>query len=360
MHTSVLKRSFWCYIIKLICVSAGVYLSFRFLLPLFLPFLLAYLVIYLLTPAMNYLNEHTRLPKRVADYGLLTLSIVIFFAVFSLLLWKIMEQFHLLFSNFPVYKQLLSELCQKHYLSACKCMDKFFFFFLGTTTAFLSKQLQGLGEKYHLLLSEKAGKTLLSCLGSSIQLFAFTGFFIISMFILVSEMKPLRETIRKSRHYPSFHLIYENMKKSGFTYLKTEFLILGLNWLLCSLGIFFLHNPYFFLLGAIIALLDALPVIGSGLVLIPWSIFSFLKNDYTAAVILLLTFLITLFVREILEAKLLGKGMGINPFLMLFSIYAGIRLFGACGILFGPLSIVLIQTLMAEEPAAGTESVSRS
>ncbi|MBR1740444.1 MAG: AI-2E family transporter, partial [Lachnospiraceae bacterium] len=48
------------------------------------------------------------------------------------------------------------------------------------------------------------------------------------------------------------------------------------------------------------------------------------------------------------EAKLLGKGMGINPFLMLLSIYVGIHLFGAAGILLGPLGTVLIQTFMSE------------
>lgn len=349
MHIDSFKNGFWFYIIKFFCVSTGVILGFRFLLPLFLPFLLAYLVVYLLNPVMAYVEEHLNFPKNISRYGVLILSIVGFFTLFSIILWKIMEQLHLFFSNFPAYKQTLSEICQKHFHSICQYTDHYFGLKFGTTTTFLSGQLQSLGTKYSQILSEKAGKTLLSCLGSSIQLFAFLGFFIVSMFILVNEMKPLREKFRKSKHYPTFHLIYENMKNSGFTYLKTELLILGLNWILCSFGIFLLHNPYFFLLGAIIALLDALPIIGSGLFLIPWSIFSFLKNDYTSALILLLTFLITLLIREFLEAKLLGKGMGINPFLMLFSIYAGIRLFGACGILLGPLGIVLIQTLMAED-----------
>ncbi len=350
MQSSVFKSSFWFYIIKFLCISTGIFLGFRFLLPLFLPFLLAYLVIYLLNPAIDYAGKHIRLPGRISGYAVVLLAICCFFAVFSFLLWKIIGQLHLLFTNFPVYKQLLSGFCQKHFLSICKCMDHYLGLDMGTTTSYLSGQLQGLSEKYHLLISEKAGKTLLSCLGSSIQFFAFAGFFIVSMFILVGEMKPLREALRKSRHYPSFHLIYENMKKSGLTYLKTELFIFCLNWILCSFCFFLLHNPYFFLLGAIIALFDALPVVGSGLFLIPWSIFSLLQKDYFAAILLFVTFLITLFVREILEAKLLGKGMGINPFLMLVSIYAGIRLFGPSGILLGPFGIVLIQTLMAEDP----------
>ena len=143
-----------------------------------------------------------------------------------------MGQLRLLFSNFPVYRQLLSEVCQKRFHTICKCMDQYLGLDMGTTTGFLSDQLGKLGEKYHLLLSEKAGKTLLSCLNSSIQLFAFTGFFVVAMFILIGEMKPLRDGLRKSRHYPSLHLIYERMKKSGFSYLKTELLILILNWVL--------------------------------------------------------------------------------------------------------------------------------
>ena len=348
MQITALKTTFWIYLLKLICVSVGVWLSFRFLLPLFLPFLLAYLSVYLLNPAINFATEHLHLPKRISGYGILILSIIGVLALFSLILWKIIGQLRLLFSNFPVYKQLLSEVCQKRFHIICKCMDQYLGLDMGTTTGFLSEQLQTLGEKYHLLLSEKAGKTFLSCLNSSIKIFAFTGFFIVAMFILVEEMKPLREGLRKNKHYPALHMIYERMKKSGFTYLKTELFILFLNWVLCSFGLFLLHNPYFFLIGAIIALFDALPIVGSGLFLIPWSIFSILQKDYFSAAVLFLTFLVTLFVREILEAKLLGKGMGINPFIMLLSIYAGIKLFGASGILLGPLGTVLIQTFMLE------------
>lgn len=344
----MLKTNFWLYIIKLFGVSIGVYCCFRFLLPLFLPFLLAYFMVYCLNPVMTYAKEHLRLPKNIVDYGILILAILCVLTVFSLILWKILDQLRLLFSNFPVYKQLLSKLCHDRLHTVCRCMDQYLGLDMGTTTAFLTEQFQALGKKYHLLFSEKAGKTLLSCLSSSIQFFAFTGFFVVAMFILVKEMKPLREGIRKSSHYPSLHLIYERMKKSGFTYLKTELLILVLNWILCSFGIFLLHNPYFFLIGAIIALFDALPIVGSGLFLIPWSIFYLLQSDYPAAIILLITFLTTLFIREILEAKLLGKGMGVNPFIMLLSIYVGIHLFGAAGIFLGPLGSVLIQTFMAE------------
>lgn len=344
----MLRTDFWIYMVKLILVSLGVYLSFRFLLPLTLPFLCAYLVIYLLTPFMDYVRSKNKLPYALTDYGIVVIALAALLSLFGLLFWKVAGQLRLLFSNFPVYRQLLSKLCYSRYHSFCKCMDKYFGFDMGTTTDFLKNQFDALGEKYHLMLSERAGKTLLNCLSSSIQCLAFFGFFLVALFILVKELRPLRESVRKSKHYPSFHLIYKRMKKSGFTYLKTECMILCLNWILCSFGIFLVHNPYFFLIGMVIAILDALPILGSGLFLIPWSIFSLLQGEYAAAAILFATFLVTLFVREILEAKLLGKGMGINPFIMLLSIYVGMQLFGAAGIILGPLGSVLIQTFTTE------------
>lgn len=344
----MLKTEFWLYLIKLGLISLGIYCLFRFLFPLFLPFLMAYLVIYLLTPIMERMETHLQLPKKVIRYSIVVLAFLGICAVVFILVWKIIEQIQLFLANAPMYQQSISKMCSEHFHAICQRMDDYFGLDCGTTTNFLLNYIQKTGTKYQSLLSEKAGKTLLSCLHSSFRFFAFTGFFVVALFILTNEFNALRKSIRHSKHYISLHFIWNRMRKSGVTYLKTECIILLLNWMFCSFSVFLLHNPYFFLIGAFIAFLDAFPVIGSGLILIPWSIVSLLQSDYFATVILLGTFLATLFIREILEAKLLGKGMGMNPFIMLLSIYVGIQLFGPSGILFGPLGSVLLQTFLSE------------
>lgn len=166
------------------------------------------------------------------------------------------------------------------------------------------------------------------------------------MIILVREMKPLHDMFRKSRYFTPVHFVLTNVKESGLTYLKTEGIILLLNGIVCSLAFFLIHNPYFLLLGVAIAVLDAFPVLGSGMFLLPWGFFLFLSKEYLNASILFTAYIITLLIREILEARLLGDGMHLNAFVMLAAIFIGIELFGIGGILLGPLSLVLIRSLL--------------
>lgn len=333
----------------LLLISVMVYLSFRFLLPLFFPFLLAYLTMRLLYPAMNFLHTRWRLPRILSHYGLLTLFFAGSITMITFLLWKILEQLRLFFTNFPIYRQILEQTCITQANTICQCVDRYLGLSMGTSKIFLQGQYQQILKNCNNFLSEESGKTVLSCLSSSLHYLMICGFFIVSLIILVKEMEPIGKFFRNSRFYLPLHAILSSVRKSGFIYLRTECLIILINWFVCSFAFFLIKNPYFFLLGMLIALLDALPVIGSGLFLIPWSIFEFLGQNYFSAAILITAYLISLFAREILEAKLLGKGMGLNPFFMLVAIYVGVELFGATGLFLGPIGAVLIRALATEE-----------
>jgi len=114
---------------------------------------------------------------------------------------------------------------------------------------------------------------------------------------------------------------------------------------LCTLGLVLIKNPYALLLGLAIALLDALPVLGSGMILLPWSIVLFFQKNYIPGAILLTVFVLCVILREFLEPKLLGKGIGIRPLYTLISMYLGIRIFGVAGFILGPIGLVIIKSL---------------
>ena len=329
----------------LLFLSLMVYLGFRFLLPLFFPFLLAYLTMRLLYPAMNFLHDRWNIPKFLSHYGLLLLFFTGSATAITFLIWKILGQLRLLFCNFPIYRQILEQTCLTQASAICRYIDQYLGLSMGTSQNFLYGQYQHVLQTCNSYITQESGKAVLSCLTSSLRIFMICGFFIVSMIILIKEMEPISSRLRSSRFYLPLHRILSRVQKSGFIYLRTEAIILIINWFVCSFAFFLIRNPYFFLLGFVIAVLDALPVIGSGLFLVPWSIFEFLGQDYYAAAILITAYLISLFTREILEAKLLGRGMGLNPFVTLAAIYVGVELFGATGLFLGPIGAVLIRAL---------------
>ncbi|MCI8769612.1 MAG: AI-2E family transporter [Lachnospiraceae bacterium] len=341
-HSSLLHQ-----FVRLLLVTAGVYLSFRYLLPLIFPFLLAYILIRMLYPIMIYLHKRLKLPRIVSHYGTLFGFFAAVTGILLTIFWKISTQLRLFFSNFPVYRQLLNAAFCKQTERFCHCIDYYLSLENGTVLAFMEEQISMFEQSGREMLTDKAGKTLVNCISGSFQFFAMLLILIISMLLLVKEIEPLHQTYRNSSFFAPIHSILVRLKESGLTYLKTEGIILLINWLACSLGLFLIHNPYFFLLGMGIAIFDAFPVLGSGFIFIPWALIDFFGRDYYSAAILITTYLITLFVREFLEAKLLGKGMGLNPFFMIAAIFIGIELFGVTGIFLGPLAIVLIQAILA-------------
>ena len=106
------------------------------------------------------------------------------------------------------------------------------------------------------------------------------------------------------------------------------------------LGVIGIRNGV--LWGILAGILDALPFIGTGIVLVPLGIQQLFDANYVGAVICLVLYVACIFIRELLEPKLIGKRIGVSPIAILLSLYAGIKLFGLWGIIGGPLGFVII------------------
>ncbi len=107
------------------------------------------------------------------------------------------------------------------------------------------------------------------------------------------------------------------------------------------LGFSIMRVQYALLLALVISVMDALPVIGSGLFLIPWSIFGFVTGDMFIGVGMLLLYGVTLVVRQLVEPRVVGAQLGVYPLATMMSMYAGFVFFGFFGMLAGPVTFLL-------------------
>jgi len=134
------------------------------------------------------------------------------------------------------------------------------------------------------------------------------------------------------------------------TYVKAQVIIMSIIGTLSALVLAVSGIWHGVLWGLLAGVLDALPFIGTGIVLVPLAIQQFFYGNYVSAVACLLLYAACIFIRELLEPRLIGKRIGVSPIAILLSIYAGIRLFGLWGILGGPLGFVIIyQTYLSLE-----------
>lgn len=102
------------------------------------------------------------------------------------------------------------------------------------------------------------------------------------------------------------------------------------------------------ILSAGIALVDILPVLGIGTILIPWIIWQLIIGNIKFAVALGIMYLITLIIRQLIEPKLVSKQLGVHPLTTLFAMYAGFKYFGFVGLIFGPIILMILKCIFAK------------
>ncbi|MBE6564037.1 MAG: sporulation integral membrane protein YtvI [Ruminococcaceae bacterium] len=136
---------------------------------------------------------------------------------------------------------------------------------------------------------------------------------------------------------------------SGLGKILRAYLLLTLiTFLQVLTGLLILHAEYAFTLAFLIALVDALPILGAGAVLLPWSAVQLIRGDYYIGFGLLILFAAVWITRRIIEPKVVGSSMGLNPLATLLSMYIGFKLFGLVGLLFAPLAVLIVRKLLSE------------
>lgn len=331
------------YILILIVLSIlAVLFGFKYILPLFFPFVLGYFLAWLAAPIVTFLEVRLRIPRGIASF--LVVSTFLFVLVVSLyfILRTALHQLLGLITNLPVYQQLVFLRMG----GICSRMDSIFGLDAGTCYVILVQKFGGLMNliQTNLLPSETGqaidlAKVCFHMIWNAIILF-------ISALLFVKEFSEYKEEFRSSCFYKEIHMVTGVLSNMGIAYLKAQFILMCITAAICIIGVILIGNHYAILIGVGIAIFDAFPVLGSAFILIPWAIVCFLKKEILSGVILLVTFLICQFVRQILEPKLVGDRIGVRPVYTLISMYVGLKIYGGWGFILGPISLVAIQAIV--------------
>ncbi len=103
-----------------------------------------------------------------------------------------------------------------------------------------------------------------------------------------------------------------------------------------------------FLLALVIGIVDILPVLGVGTVLIPWGLWEFIVGNIAFGIALAIIYVIILIVRQFIEPKLVSQQLGVHPLITLFAMYTGFKLFGFVGLIFGPVLLMVLKCVFSK------------
>jgi len=132
-----------------------------------------------------------------------------------------------------------------------------------------------------------------------------------------------------------------------FGWARAYLLLTSLTFCILFTGFLILKVKYAFLLALLVALVDVLPVLGTGTVLVPWAIFSIASGNARVGAGLLILYGVATLFHEIAEPKIVGKTFGLPPLITLVTMYAGLRFFGVFGMLAFPAIIMVIRSVIA-------------
>lgn len=128
-------------------------------------------------------------------------------------------------------------------------------------------------------------------------------------------------------------------------YLKAELLLsVGVFFILLG-GFLLIRQPYGLLLALGLAILDFIPIVGAGTVMVPWAVIALLTRDYKTAIELMAIWGVIALFRRVMEPKFVGDQTGLSPILSLVSIYVGMKVAGVLGMILGPICLLVLLNL---------------
>jgi sporulation integral membrane protein YtvI len=131
----------------------------------------------------------------------------------------------------------------------------------------------------------------------------------------------------------------------GFKYVKAYAILMAVTFAELAIGLLLLRVDGAIEVAALIAVIDFLPVLGTGGVVIPWIFIELIQGNFPLAFGLTALYLLITVVRNILEPKLIGEQIGLHPLIMLICMYVGMKIFGFVGLIALPVTIVVIKYL---------------
>ena len=165
-----------------------------------------------------------------------------------------------------------------------------------------------------------------------------TYFFSVSRFSIMRNLKrQLPQSWQETAQY-----LYGTLAKALFGWLKAQFIILCCMFLVMFIGFTILNVHYALLIALGIAVMDALPILGSGLVMIPWIGYQLFFGSLPMGIGLALIYVLLIFTRQSIEPRVVGGQFGLPPLWTMCAMYAGFRLFGFIGLFLGPLTLLLM------------------
>lgn len=348
------RKDFLINALYFFTVSAIVFIVCRFLLKYLTPFVVGGAIAWLVQKPAKFISGKTRIKRKLAAAGLalavflLAAGLCVFLVLrissgisnfagevsgyaeeISAFFEKIKKSTESFFSDMP---EELSVLADSFFKKASDTMISAVTGFVSDSAAYIAGRMPGI---------------LLSCIVSAVAACYIAADF--------PSLVRFARGVIGARVYCNIRKVKEIFVTSVFKLGKGYAILMLMTFAELLAGFYLLGIKHALLLAALTAVIDILPVLGTGTVLVPWAAVLFILGDIgTAGGIIVLYAVITV-IRNFAEPRIIGGQMGINPLFTLLAMFIGIKLFGVAGIFLLPVALIVTVKYYKDEMESETE-----
>lgn len=319
------------------------------------PFIIAWVIAFFMNPIVSFLHIKGKLPRSLA---VLIVLIFIFSLIASILV--------LLVTEIITLTEYLAKSSPDFIDTVVKSIENWINLSFIPFVNELSAMFFGLGQAQQdaiITNIQEIGTTLAQSVASILQtiitkLPAFISWFpnaaMVLIFTILSTFFISKEWYRYKHIAGRFvpHRIKENsmnvyrdLRKALFGFLKAQLTLITITFVIVLIGLLILRVKYAFVLSIVIGIIDLLPYLGTGFVFVPWIIYTFITENYSLGIGLIVLYVVIIVQRQLMEPKIVSTNIGVNPLATLVAIFVGLKVFGFAGMIIGPIILVFIFTL---------------
>ena len=337
--------------INIILIFLALYLGIK-LSVFYMPFLIAFIIYLLIEPLIKFFMKKMKLNRKLS-------SIIIFLIIFSIIIGGVVWGIVSLVSEATNLLEMLNLYINKAYTQIQENISK-----INIEKLSISKDILELFKNSSQEILVKISNWMTNFLTKFINV--ITSIPTISIYIAITIMSLYFMCTDKiyMLDFLEHHMPQKWVQKIGKRireitsslggYLKAEAILIIISFIISLIGlyvfkIFGMNIKYPLLIALGIGFVDALPILGSGAVMVPWAVISALNGDIKLGISIVVLWIIMSIVRQFLEPKIVSGKIGIHPIFTLIAMYTSFKLIGVMGMLVGPIVLIILKSIFAKE-----------
>ncbi|AGA70007.1 sporulation integral membrane protein YtvI [Desulfitobacterium dichloroeliminans LMG P-21439] len=307
----------------------------------FLPFLIAFFIALLLEPLVVRFMLSLKVRRPIATLFALLIAILGIGSVLFLIVVRLYTELSDLAVSLPSYGHMVTI-----FNNILDTVENFIQLnpqvqiTLNNTTQGLMDSLQGWALTGSLLL--------LNFISALPGVFIVLVISVVATFFMSASypvVKSFFGSLLPGRWRPGAQSVSRDLGVAVVGFVRAEAILISVTGVILTVGLVWMGNPYAFTIGFISAFLDLLPIVGTGMVFIPWIVGLFILGSVSEGIKLLVLYLIATVIRQLLEPKVMSQNIGIHPLATLISMYVGLKLLGGLGLILGPGLVIVYEAI---------------